>query len=94
MIESTQRNIRNIFLLLLDLILIVFFVNCPGDSVQNQFQQKEVIQSEEYKSRNAELESMIEEYKKKNEIVKAELEDKKNRYTIKELDYRNLIEDL
>jgi len=37
---------------------------------------------------------MIEEYKKKNEIVKAELEDKKNRYTIKELDYRNLIEDL
>jgi len=50
--------------------------------------------SEDVRQRALDVDSILEEQKGENERLKEELEGKKDRYVLRELEYRKIIEDL
>lgn len=50
--------------------------------------------SEDVRQRALDVDSILEEQKSENERLKEELEGKKDRYVLRELEYRKIIEDL
>ena len=55
---------------------------------------KAEMSSEDVRQRALDVDSILEEQKGENERLKEELEGKKDRYVLRELEYRKIIEDL